>query len=84
MKRLIALVLLFSLPALAGPTLENRDGKRYEYDLDCGQWSKQRKVSAHGTAQLEAACTVKVKGAGQARVHHGSRCVIHRSTLDCG
>lgn len=84
MKRLLALAVLISFPAFAGrPTLENRDGRKYDYALECGASTQNSSVGSHTTTTLDAKCKLKVKGAGGAKLEDNMKCVIKDSMLDC-
>lgn len=85
MRLLVALSVLFALPALASrPTLENRDAKGYAYDLDCAAATKQQRTArANSTVELDATCRLTVRGAGTAKLQNGSRCVIQHAVLAC-
>ncbi len=83
MKRFLALIVLLAVPALARPTLSNRDDRRYDYVLECRASMEHGRVSAQELAPLSSGCTLSVKGAGSARVHTDSRCVIRGHNLAC-
>ena len=84
MKRLGLMVVLLAVPALARPTLSNRDERRYDYALECASSTERGRVDARDTAPLSSRCKRTVKGAGSAKVHTDSRCVIKGGTLVCG
>lgn len=83
MTRLALAVVLFALPALARPTLHNRDERRYDFSLECRDSTEHGHVAGQDTALLSSRCTLTVKGAGSAKVHGDSRCVIKSGTLVC-
>lgn len=84
MKTFFALAVLIAVPAFASrPTLENRDGKKYDYDLECGASTQHSSVGSHTTTTLDAKCKLKVKGAGAAKLDENMKCVIKDSMLDC-
>ena len=81
--RLALAVVLFALPALARPTLHNRDERRYDFSLECRDSVEHGHVASQDTAPLSSRCTLTVKGAGSAKVNVDSRCVIKASSLSC-
>lgn len=83
MTRLALAVVLFALPALARPTLHNRDERRYDFSLECRDSTEHGHVAGQATAPLASRCTLTVKGLGSAKVHADSRCVIRAATLGC-
>lgn len=83
MKRFLALVVLFAVPALARPTLSNHDDRRYDFILECRASTEHGRVAAQELAPLSSGCTLSVKGAGSARVHSDTRCVIRGRNLVC-
>lgn len=84
MKRFIALAVLVALPAFAGrPTLENRDGREYKYELECGSSTLNSSVGSRTTVTLDAKCKLRVKGAGSAKLDENMKCTIKDGSLDC-
>lgn len=79
-------VLLFALPAFAmSPELKNEDAKSYEYELTCGSFTTHTSIGSHSNTTLSqnAGCTLKVIGAGTAKLADNMTCRIHNGTLSC-
>jgi hypothetical protein len=67
------------------PTLKNSDSKRYDYRVECKDKATSSYLGSSTTTQLENAvgCTLKVTGAGTAKLKKGSACTIKDAKLSC-
>ena len=82
----IALTLLLAPAAWAfSPELHNEDGKSYDYDIVCGGSTTHSKIGGHTTTSLSAGnnCTLKVQGAGSAKLAPNLKCTIKGGALSC-
>jgi hypothetical protein len=79
-------VLLVPAAARAfSPELHNEDGKSYDYDIVCGGSTTHSKIGGHTTTSLSAGnnCTLKVQGAGSAKLAPNLKCTIKGGALSC-
>lgn len=81
---LVVAALASALAFAFNPTLENRDGKAYEMDIECGASTTHTSIGSHTSTTLSnVGCKLKVKGAGAAKLTENMKCVIKDSMLDC-
>lgn len=89
MKRALFVIAILApgtlLAADGDPTLKNSDSKRYDYRVECKDKATTSYLSSSTTTQLENAvgCTLKVTGAGTAKLKKGSECTIKDAKLSC-
>ncbi|MGA9520870.1 MAG: hypothetical protein WBV82_05365 [Myxococcaceae bacterium] len=84
LKSVLPAALLISSSALAfQPTLRNEDSKTYRYELQCGGSTTQSSIGGSTNQTLRSGCTIKVKGAGSAKLSDDMRCRIKDSMLEC-
>jgi hypothetical protein len=87
-KTLMAIGLSLVLAPAAwafAPELHNEDGKAYDYDLVCGGSTTHSHIGGHTTTSLGSGnnCTLKVQGAGSAKLAPNMKCTIKGGALSC-
>ena len=88
-KTILAIAFSVSLvPAVAlafSPELHNDDGKSYDYEIACGGSTTHSKINGHTTTSLSSGnnCTLKVQGAGSAKLAPNMKCTIKDGALSC-
>jgi hypothetical protein len=68
------------------PTFKNEDSKSYKYEVQCGGSTTHSSISANTSTTLSSGngnCTLKVEGAGSAKLKDDLKCVIKAGSLSC-